>query len=83
MPDWTAVLRKMGKLRFSGAREHVILARQACTGAPDHCLGREAMAYGGHRDRCLPTAVVGPVLLCALRRLASICLKEVMARQPR
>src|SRR5271166_5554867 len=31
-------------------------------------------------DACLPASVFGPVLLSALRRLASICLSEVMAR---
>jgi hypothetical protein len=31
----------------------------------------------------LPSSVVGPVLLRALRRLASICLKEVIAGRPR
>ena len=34
------------------------------------------------RERCLPSSVMGPVLLQALRRLASICLKEVIERQP-
>src|SRR6516225_632102 len=31
------------------------------------------------RDTCFPASVFGPVLLSALRRLASICLNEVMA----
>ena len=30
------------------------------------------------RERCLPSGVVGPVLLSALRRLASICLRELI-----
>src|SRR3974377_93196 len=30
------------------------------------------------RERSLPSSVVGPVLLRALRRLASICLSELM-----
>jgi hypothetical protein len=30
------------------------------------------------RDRSLPSGVIGPVLFCALRRLASICLNEVV-----
>src|SRR3974390_1538533 len=30
------------------------------------------------RERSLPSSVVGPVLLRALRRLASICLRELM-----
>src|SRR6516225_4321274 len=30
------------------------------------------------RDACLPASVLGPVLLSALRRLASICLYEIM-----
>src|SRR6516225_246392 len=30
------------------------------------------------RDTCFPASVLGPVLLSALRRLASICLYEVM-----
>src|ERR1019366_8046237 len=34
------------------------------------------------RERCLPSSVTGPVLLRALRRLASICLKVVIERQP-
>jgi hypothetical protein len=38
---------------------------------------RIALQWG----RCLPSLVVGPVLLRALRRLASICLKEVIAGQ--
>jgi hypothetical protein len=35
------------------------------------------------RERCLPSSEIGPVLLRALRRLASICLKEVIERQPK
>src|SRR5450759_292409 len=31
------------------------------------------------RERSLPSGVVGPVLLSALRRLASICLRDVIA----
>jgi hypothetical protein len=34
-----------------------------------------------HRDRCLPSNVVGPVLFDALRRLASICFKELIEDQ--
>src|SRR5215468_1310462 len=34
------------------------------------------------RDTCLPASVFGPVLLSALRRLASLCLKEVMGSRP-
>jgi hypothetical protein len=34
------------------------------------------------RERCLPSSVTGPVLLVALRRLASICLKVVMECLP-
>ena len=30
------------------------------------------------RERCLPSGVVGPVLFDALRRLASICLRELI-----
>src|SRR5208283_2382532 len=30
------------------------------------------------RERCLPSSVIGPVLLDAFGRLASICLTEVM-----
>src|ERR1035437_7383692 len=33
------------------------------------------------RERCLPSGVVGPVLLSALRRLASICLRELIDDQ--
>src|SRR5450759_333079 len=33
------------------------------------------------RERRLPSGVVGPVLLNALRRLASICLSELMENQ--
>jgi len=33
------------------------------------------------RERRLPSGVVGPVLLSALRRLASICLRELIANQ--
>src|SRR5436305_10007951 len=32
------------------------------------------------REACFPASVLGPVLLSALRRLASICLYEVMER---
>jgi hypothetical protein len=32
------------------------------------------------RERRLPSGVVGPVLLNALRQLASICLRELIAR---
>ena len=35
------------------------------------------------RERCLPASVFGPVLLCALRRLASIWRNEVIAGRPR
>jgi hypothetical protein len=35
------------------------------------------------RDRRFPAAVLGPVLLSALRRLASICLSELTGRDPR
>jgi hypothetical protein len=31
------------------------------------------------RERCLPSGVVGPMLFSALRRLASICLRELIA----
>ena len=31
-----------------------------------------------HRERCLPSGVIGPVLFNALRRLASICLNELI-----
>ena len=34
------------------------------------------------RECCLPSSVIGPVLFCALRRLASICLKEVIKHAP-
>ena len=34
------------------------------------------------RERSLPSGVTGPVLLRALRRLASICLNELIADQP-
>src|ERR1035437_851519 len=30
------------------------------------------------RERCFPSGVVGPVLFSALRRLASICLRELI-----
>src|SRR5450759_2642284 len=33
------------------------------------------------RERCLPSDVDGPVLLIALRRLASICLRELIKDQ--
>src|ERR1035437_449097 len=33
------------------------------------------------RERSLPSGVVGPVLLSALRRLASICLRELIENQ--
>jgi len=45
---------------------------------PEHQEAREFAC-----SRCLPSLVIGPVLLHALRRLASICLKEVIERQPR
>src|SRR6516225_1843689 len=32
------------------------------------------------REACFPVSVLGPVLLRELRRLASICLKEVIVR---
>src|SRR5262249_14799090 len=35
------------------------------------------------RERCLPSSVVGPVLICALRRFAPICLNEVIGGPPR
>ena len=35
------------------------------------------------RKRCLPSSVTGPVLLAALRRLASICLRVVIERESR
>src|SRR5262245_48388776 len=34
------------------------------------------------RDVCLPASVLGPVLLIALRRLASNCLHDVIAAHP-
>ncbi len=59
--------------RFQPCAEH----RCWCIG---HALGcRTAL----QRERCSPSSVIGPVLLHALRRLASICLKEVIERQPR
>jgi hypothetical protein len=33
------------------------------------------------RERSLPSGVIGPVLLSALRRLASICLSELIEDQ--
>ena len=33
------------------------------------------------RERCFPSGVVGPVLFSALRRLASICLRELIGNQ--
>src|SRR6516164_8250811 len=34
------------------------------------------------RDACFPASVLGPVLLRELRRLASICLREVIEGRP-
>ena len=34
------------------------------------------------RERSLPSGVIGPVLLSALRRLASICFSELIEDQP-
>ena len=44
-------------------------------------LGREAWRKALRRERSLPSGVVGPVLLSALRRLASICLRELIEDQ--
>jgi hypothetical protein len=63
---------------YDGRFERFVIFRiLQCT---DHGLGGKAVANGIAAGTLFASAVIGPVLLRALRRLASICLKEVIER---
>jgi hypothetical protein len=59
-------------------RYAVLISSTTSTTVSAHSPCRTAFC----RDRCFPSSVIGPVLLIAFRRLASICRNEVIS-QPR